>query len=83
MSSGAVIAVALAALIAGAAIGMLFVGVLMYALFRFYGHYYVEGVGYATIQALLTNQLTPLAILPLLYVAKLAATSISLGSGAP
>jgi CIC family chloride channel protein len=64
------------------AIGMLFVGVLMYALFRFYGHYYVEGVGYATIQALLTNQLTPLAILPLLYVAKLAATSISLGSGA-
>ncbi len=64
------------------AIGMLFVGVLIYVLFHFYGHYYVEGVGYATIQALLTNQLAPLAILPLLYVAKLAATSISLGSGA-
>ena len=63
-------------------IGMLFVGLLMYALFHFYGHYYVEGVGYATIQALLTSQFAPLAILPLLYVAKLAATSVSLGSGA-
>jgi CIC family chloride channel protein len=62
--------------------GMLLVGVLIYALFHFYGHYYVEGVGYSTIQALLAGQLAPLAILPLLYVAKLAATSISLGSGA-
>ncbi len=64
------------------ALGMLLVGTLIYTLFHFYGHYYVEGVGYATIQALMTNQLTPLAILPLLYIAKLAATSISLGSGA-
>jgi chloride channel protein, CIC family len=63
-------------------IGMLLVGGLIYALFHFYGHYYVEGVGYSTIQALLAGQLAPLAILPLLYVAKLAATSISLGSGA-
>jgi CIC family chloride channel protein len=63
-------------------IGMLLVGSLIYALFHFYGHYYVEGVGYSTIQALLAGQLAPLAILPLLYVAKLAATSISLGSGA-
>jgi CIC family chloride channel protein len=63
-------------------IGMLLVGVLIYALFHFYGHYYVEGVGYSTIQALLAGQLAPLAILPLLYVAKLAATSVSLGSGA-
>jgi len=63
-------------------IGMLMVGSLIYTLFHFYGHYFVEGVGYSTIQALLTGQLAPLAILPLLYVAKLAATSISLGSGA-
>ncbi|MGA7787860.1 MAG: chloride channel protein, partial [Xanthobacteraceae bacterium] len=63
-------------------IGMLLVGILIYVLFHFYGRYYVEGVGYATIQALLTGQLAPLAILPLLYVAKLAATSTSLGSGA-
>jgi CIC family chloride channel protein len=64
------------------AVGMLVIGLMIYAFFHFYGHYFVEGVGYATIQALLTNQLTPLALLPLLYVAKLAATSISLGSGA-
>jgi chloride channel protein, CIC family len=63
-------------------IGMLLVGLLIFALFHFYGHYFVEGVGYSTIQTLLAGQLAPLAILPLLYVAKLAATSISLGSGA-
>jgi chloride channel protein, CIC family len=64
------------------AIGMLIVGGMMYAFFHFFGHYYIEGVGYATVQALLTGQLAPLAILPLLYLGKLAATSISLGSGA-
>ncbi len=64
------------------AAGMLLVGLLIYGLFHFCGHYYVEGVGYATIQALVTGQLAPLSIVPLLYVAKLAATSISLGSGA-
>jgi CIC family chloride channel protein len=61
---------------------MLLVGVLTYALFRYYGHYYVEGVGYATIQAVLLGQFSPLMILPLLFLAKLAATSLSLGSGA-
>src|SRR5579863_6129425 len=30
-------------------VGMILVGALFYALFRFYGHYYVEGVGYATV----------------------------------
>ena len=35
------------------AVGMLLVGLLIYALFHFFGHYYVEGVGYSTIQALL------------------------------
>ena len=40
------------------ALGMLLVGVLIYALMRWGGHYYVEGVGYATIQATLTGQLT-------------------------
>lgn len=33
--------------------GMLLVGVLMYILWRSAGHYYVEGVGYASIQATL------------------------------
>ena len=62
-------------------LGMLLVGVLLYALMRWGGHYYVEGVGYATIQATLTNQLTGAWFLLLLYVCKLLATSLSLGSG--
>ena len=62
-------------------LGMLLVGVLLYALMRWGGHYYVEGVGYATIQATLTDQLTGAWFLLLLYVCKLLATSLSLGSG--
>lgn len=64
------------------AIGMVSVGALMYVLFRTYGHYYVEGVGYATIQALLLGQIGGLLLLSLLFVAKIVATSVSLGSGA-
>ena len=63
-------------------IGMLIIGVLIYTLLRTTGHYYVEGVGYATIQAILAGSLAVPALLALLYVAKLCATSISLGSGA-
>ena len=63
-------------------VGMLMVGVLMYALFRFQGHYFVEGVGYATIQAILTNEIVAAGLLIGLFVAKLFATSVSLGSGA-
>ena len=37
-------------------LGMLLVGVLMYALFVGFGQYYVDGVGYATIEAILTGQ---------------------------
>ena len=62
--------------------GMLLVGGLIFALFHYYGHYYVQGVGYATIQAVLLGRFTPLMILPLLFLAKLVATSLSLGSGA-
>jgi CIC family chloride channel protein len=62
-------------------IGMLLVGILMFLLFRYFGHYYVEGVGYATIQAILSGQLTGAGLLALLLIGKLAATSTSLGSG--
>ncbi|WP_297369576.1 chloride channel protein [Acidocella sp.] len=68
------------------ALGMAMVGLLIYILQRAYGHYYVEGVSYATIEALLNGQMT--ASLPvlagfllLLFTAKLFATSVSLGSG--
>jgi chloride channel protein, CIC family len=64
------------------AIGMLGVGVLIYALFIAFGHYYVEGVGYATIQAVLLHHMDVLGLLALLFAAKLAATVTTLGSGA-
>jgi CIC family chloride channel protein len=62
-------------------LGMLAVGILIYVLFRTAGHYYVEGVGYATVQAILTGDLRLPSFLFLLFVAKLCATSTSLGSG--
>ena len=39
--------------------GMLVVGSLMYALMRSFGHYYIQGVGYATIQDVLTGLQLP------------------------
>ena len=63
------------------ALGMLLVGILMYAFWITRGHYYVEGVGYASIQAMLHNQIPGAGFLLLLLVSKLLATSISLGSG--
>ena len=62
-------------------VGMFGLGILIYLLFRFAGHYYVEGVGYSTIQGILTGGLGFPALLLLLFVAKLCATSTSLGSG--
>jgi chloride channel protein, CIC family len=62
-------------------LGMLALGTLIYALLRLAGHYYVEGVGYATIQAVLNGDLALPGLLVVLFVAKLCATSISLGSG--
>jgi CIC family chloride channel protein len=63
------------------AIGMSMVGVMMYAYFRLTGHYRVEGVGYSTIQDVLLGGLAAAPFLALLSLAKLVATSVSLGSG--
>jgi CIC family chloride channel protein len=63
-------------------VGMLVLGVLIYVLMRTAGHYYVEGVGYSTIQAILNGDMQWPALLLLLFAAKLFATSLSLGSGA-
>jgi CIC family chloride channel protein len=62
-------------------LGMLAVGVLMYALFLAFGQYYVDGVGYATIQAILSGGAPTFWLLGLLCVCKVVATSLSLGSG--
>jgi len=62
--------------------GMLIVGLIIYVLMLRSGHYYVEGVGYATIQDILNGTELSLYFLALLFVLKLVATSLTLGSGA-
>ena len=62
-------------------LGMLLVGGLMYALFRTFGQYYVDGVGYATIESILVGDTSAAGLLGLLFVCKALATSTSLGSG--
>jgi CIC family chloride channel protein len=62
-------------------LGMLILGMLMYGLFRLLGQYYVDGVGYATVQAVLAGQLSAFWLLGLLCACKLLATCLSLGSG--
>ncbi len=64
------------------AAGMLLVGVAMVGMMHYTGHYYIEGVGYATIMDVLTGTLTNVPLLLMLFVLKLAATSLTLGSGA-
>jgi CIC family chloride channel protein len=69
------------------ALGMLVVGLMIYGFWVWAGHYYVDGVGYATIQAALRTQIVAPPGLGLawyfllLFAAKLLATGISLGSG--
>jgi len=63
-------------------VGMLAVGILIYALQVSFGHYHVEGMGYATVQAIVLGQLTAAGLLALLFLCKLFATTVSLGSGA-
>src|ERR1700722_16760558 len=62
-------------------LGMLILGVLMYTLLRTVGQYYVDGVGYATVQAILAGQISTFWLLGVLLVCKALATSLSLGSG--
>ncbi|MDA8173570.1 MAG: chloride channel protein [Nitrospiraceae bacterium] len=63
-------------------VGMLIVGVMFYVLMKMRGHYFTEGVGYATIQDILTGSLTGASFLFALFCLKLVATSTTLGSGA-
>jgi CIC family chloride channel protein len=62
-------------------LGMLLMGILMYVLLLVFGQYYVDGVGYATVEAILAGRQTTYWLLALLFVCKLLATSLSLGSG--
>ena len=62
-------------------LGMLILGALMYLLLRTLGQYYVDGVGYATVQAVLAGQMSTFWLLGLLTLCKALATLLSLGSG--
>lgn len=64
------------------AIGMALVGITFYLLMVAFGHYYIQGVGYATVQDVLEGNLNIVYILLLLFVLKLLAVSLTLGSGA-
>ncbi len=63
------------------ALAMLVVGGMMYGLFRYSGHYHIEGVGYSTVQEILMGGLVTAPLLLLLFGSKLVATILSLGSG--
>lgn len=63
------------------ALGMLILGLIIYLLVTFSGHYYVQGVGYATIVDVLQALLTNPGFLLLLCALKLLVTSLTLGSG--
>ncbi len=60
--------------------GMFWVGVIMYAVLAATGHYHVEGVGYATINDVLSGDWSWLLLA--LFALKLLTTSLTLGSGA-
>ncbi|MCP5420912.1 MAG: chloride channel protein [Gammaproteobacteria bacterium] len=63
------------------AIGTLLLGIMFYSLYARTGHYYVQGVGYATIQDVLMNLITDPWFLLFLIFAKLLATGLTIGSG--
>jgi CIC family chloride channel protein len=63
-------------------IGMTIIGLMMVLLTRAFGHSYVDGVGYSVIQEVFDQKLTAAGVLALLFVLKLIATTVSLGSGA-
>jgi chloride channel protein, CIC family len=61
--------------------GMLAVGGLMYGLISVTGHYYVDGVGYSTIEDILEGNISVVLLLVILFFLKMFATAITLGSG--
>ncbi|SHM21806.1 chloride channel protein [Roseibium suaedae] len=63
-------------------IGMLIIGTLSYVFFTTTGQYHTAGVGYATIQDILNGTPYTFILLGCLLVAKVFATSVSLGAGA-
>ena len=63
-------------------VGMTVIGLMMVVLTHFFGHPYVNGVGYGVIQSTLDSRMTSAGLLALLFALKMLATTISLGCGA-
>lgn len=63
-------------------LGMFCVGLMLYAMIQFTGTYFIEGVGYATIEDVFKGVLSAPGFLLLLCGLKLLSTCLSLGSGA-
>jgi CIC family chloride channel protein len=61
--------------------GMLIFGIVIYLLEVASGHYYIEGVGYAVVQDVLTGKIPVIAFLVALCLLKLLATSLTLAAG--
>ena len=61
-------------------VGMAIIGLMMVALTHAFGHPYVDGVGYGVIQSILDKDMTAVGLMALLFVLKMFATTISLGS---
>src|SRR3990167_1053364 len=62
-------------------LGMFLLGVSMYFMLQTFGHYYIQGVGYATVMDVLKQTLTHPGFLFFLALLKLIDTAITLGSG--
>ena len=62
-------------------LGTLILGILIYSLFQVTGHYYVQGVGYATISNILSGTLVNPWFLLAIFLAKMLATCLTIGSG--
>ncbi|VVC77124.1 H(+)/Cl(-) exchange transporter ClcA [Aquicella siphonis] len=61
--------------------GMFLVGLSMYFMLKVFGHYYIQGLGYATIMDVMTSTLTDPYFLIFLAALKLLSTGLTLGSG--
>jgi len=62
-------------------IGTILLGIMFYSIYIYTGHYYVEGVGYSTIQDVLTDVISNPGFLLFLVIAKIVATNLTIGSG--
>lgn len=62
-------------------LGMFFVGINIYMMLQLFGHYYLQGVGYATVMDVLYGVLMHPGFLILLALLKMLDTALTLGSG--